>query len=542
MIPLEPYGPVPSKRQLAWYRRGKTAFLHFSMNTFTGKEWGDGREDPELFAPESLDCRQWARVLREAGFTAAILTVKHHDGFCLWPSRFTEHSVRHSPGAPDVVRLFTDACREYGIQPGVYISPWDRNHPSWGTEGYNDIFAGQLTELMTGYGPLCECWWDGAGSTEARYDWGRWASIVRKNQPSCVIFGALGAAPYVDVRWIGNEEGRAADSCYGTIDLVSLEKETVSQLNTGKPDGERFIPAETNMSIRPGWFYHPDQSPKTVEALTDYWFRSAGRNTSILLNIPPDRRGKLPEEDSRIIKEWNRVMEGIFARNLVREGTLTVSSAPDEDRGPENLADSREDRIYLAGEYCPRITVFFPEKRRFDCFRLEEAIELGHRVRRFRLEIRTETGWSTWYQGGCIGFCQSRRLPAVETDGLRLQVEEAPAFPALRFLGLYDTDGVGQAREEAPAVGRVPIREVSWEAEGVVLNLGGIRPYNAVTVPESQSRLRVLAFNGARYETVFDGETSGSVRFPTVTGSYQLKVLGKMKVPPEVFLLPEKSE
>ena len=171
---------------------------------------------------------------------------------------------------------------------------------------------------MTGYGTLCECWWDGAGSTDACYDWGRWASIVRNYQPDCILFGTLGAAPYADVRWIGNEEGIAAQSCYATIDPVSLEKENVSELNTGKPDGSRFIPAETNMSIRPGWFYHPDQAPKTVEALTDYWFRSAGRNTGILLNIPPDTNGKIPEEDAAAVIQWNRMMKTLFAENLAR--------------------------------------------------------------------------------------------------------------------------------------------------------------------------------------------------------------------------------
>ena len=542
MIAIRPYGPVPNKRQLAWFRRGKTAFLHFSMNTFTDKEWGNGREDPRQFSPGELDCRQWARVLRDGGFSAAILTVKHHDGFCLWPSKFTEHSVKHSPGAPDVVRLFTDACREYGIQPGVYISPWDRNHPSWGMDGYNDVFAGQLTELMTGYGPLCECWWDGAGSTDACYDWGRWASIVRNYQPDCILFGTLGAAPYADTRWIGNEEGIAAQSCYATIDPVSLEKENVSDLNTGKPDGSRFIPAETNMSIRSGWFYHPDQAPKTVEALTDYWFRSAGRNTGILLNIPPDPSGRIPDEDAAIVIRWNRVMQTLFAENLAREGKVDASGVLSEEYGPENLTDSREDALYAAAEYCPEVTVTFPDKRRFDCFRLEEAIELGHRVRRFTLEVRTETGWRVWYQGGCIGFCQSRRLPAVLTDALRLRIEEAPAFPVLRFLGLYDTHGLGTERKAAAVNGEIPVRQVSWEEDGVVLNLGGIHPYNAVKVPEATGHVRVLAFNGAHYAPVFDGEGAGLVRFPTVTGSYQMKVLGKLETLPGVFLLPDETE
>ena len=191
---LSPWGAAPHERHMEWYRRGKTAFLHFTVNTFTDREWGDGTESPMDFAPTALDCRQWARVLKEAGFTAAILTAKHHDGFCLWDSAYTEHCVRNSPCKVDVVRAFANACREYGIKPGLYLSPWDRNHPQWGTQAYNDYYANQLTELMTRYGPIWECWWDGAGSTKAHYDWKRWADIVRKFQPQCVIFGCLGAA------------------------------------------------------------------------------------------------------------------------------------------------------------------------------------------------------------------------------------------------------------------------------------------------------------------------------------------------------------
>lgn len=522
-----PEGPVPSSRQMAWYRRGKTAFVHFSMNTFTGREWGDGTEDPALFAPTDLDCSQWARVLRDGGFTAAILTAKHHDGFCLWPSRYTDHTVARSPEKTDVVRAFVDACREYGISPGVYISPWDRNHPAWGTECYNDVFAGQLTELMTGYGPLCECWWDGAGSTETCYDWARWAGIVRKYQPDCVIFGCLGAAEYVDVRWVGNESGIAGDSCYATIDPRSILEENTRELNTGKPDGPRFIPAETNLSIRPGWFYHANQDDnvKTPEELTDYWFRSAGRNTGILLNLPPDRRGRIHERDAESVRLWDRNIKRIFSHNLILEGTVCASSRLSPEYPAENLTDPRDSRVYAAGESCPVITVAFPEERTFDCFRLEETIELGHRVRGFLLEAKTGGRWREIHRGGCIGFCQSRRFSPVSASEVRLTVTESSAWPVLRFFGLYR--GAMDHRQEAKdTFGAVPVRELRREGEALILNLGGIYPYNTLRWqdPEVQ-RLEIWAFNGTRYVQVYAGALSGSVRFPTVTGSYQMKLI-----------------
>lgn len=535
-----PYGPVPNSRQMAWYRRGKTAFIHFSVNTFTDREWGDGREDPSVFAPAELDCRQWARVLRDGGFTAAILTAKHHDGFCLWPSRYTEHSVAKSPAKRDVVAEFTAACREFGIRPGVYISPWDRNHPAWGTDGYNDVFAGQLTELMTGYGPLCECWWDGAGSTEASYDWARWAGIVRKYQPDCVIFGCLGAAEYVDVRWVGNESGVAGESCYATIDPVSILKENTDELNTGKPDGARFIPAETNLSIRPGWFYHEDQdgSVKTPEELTDYWFRSAGRNTGILLNLPPDRRGRIHERDAESVRLWDRNMKRIFSRSILLDGVIRADSRLSENFPVENLLDPREDRLYAAGGNNPVITVEFPEMREFDCFRLEEAIEWGHRVRSFRIEARADGAWREVYRGGCVGFCQSRRIPPVQTRAVRLTVTEAPAYPVLRFFGLYGGTA-GEKQKPVTASGPVRVREIHREGEDLILNLGGIYDYDTLVWRcPGVKELEIQSFNGTRYERVYRGPFEGTAHFPKVTGSYQLK-LTVLQGTPDPETMPE---
>jgi len=520
---LRPFGAAPAERHMEWYRRRKTAFLHFGPNTFTDREWGDGRESAEIFAPSELDCRQWAKVLREGGFDAAILTAKHHDGFCLWPSAYTEHSVKRSPGAPDVVGKFVAACREFGIKPGLYISPWDRNHPSWGTDKYNDIYAGQLTELMTLYGEIWECWWDGAGSAEARYDWKRWAEIVRNNQPQCVLFGCLGAAEYVDVRWVGNERGIAGENCWGTIEPGIIVDEICAALNSGSPDGSRFIPAETNTSIRPGWFYHASQDGqvKQGETLMDYWFRSAGRNTAILLNLPPDRRGLIHEEDARAVKEWNDRLEAVFAENLAAKGRITP--------GWEPLLKADFDAVRASDTLLPEIRIDFPEEIVFDCILLREVIELGHRIRGFRAEALTEGGWQLLLEGKCMGFCRGERFPEISAKAVRLTVTEAAALPVLRSIGLYRGAAPVTARENAPK--EPPIAQTQDWGHTIEIALEGIYSYDRVELsPAPEGSWQVHSFNGTRYEQTAEA-VGESCDFSPVTGSYRLKLTSDAFLP-----------
>ena len=519
--------PLPSPRHMEWYRRGKIAFIHFSMNTFTDFEWGDGREKPEIFAPTALDCRQWARVLKEGGFTAAILTVKHHDGFCLWPSAYTEHSVKHSPGAPDVVRLFTDACREFGLKPGVYISPWDRNHPSWGTAAYDDVFAGQLTELMTQYGTLWECWWDGAGSTEATYDWARWAGIVRRYQPQCLIFGSMGATDFVDVRWVGNEEGHAGDDCWATIDPGSLRREVCAELNTGHPEGSRFIPAETNTSIRPGWFYHREQDDQvmTREELLEYWFRSAGRNTTPLLNLPPDRRGLIHEKDALAVKEWETALQEIFRQNLAAGGRVSGGA------GGEAVLDICQDRIWEADSLCPEIRIDLPQEVEFDCFRLEEAIEHGHRIRRFAVEALTEEGWVSLEEGRCVGFCRAARFPPLRARAVRVRIMEAVREPVLRYFGIFRGAAPGKRQEET---GRELTARVTHAGRELEVELGGVYTLDRVVLeqgPEDGWQVRI--FNGTRYDPPWDAR-DGQCLLPEHTGAFRLKVTSDAVFPEDI--------
>lgn len=533
---LTPWGAAPNHRHMEWYRRGKTAFLHFTVNTFTDREWGDGTESPTVFSPTALDCRQWARVLKEGGFTAAILTAKHHDGFCLWFTETTEHSVRSSPLNRDVVREFTDACREFGIKPGLYLSPWDRNNPAWGKEEYNDIYARQLTELMTNYGKLWECWWDGAGSTEAHYDWQRWVDIIRTHQPDCVLFGCLDAAEHVDVRWVGNEEGRAGDPCYATIEPETICTEICPDLNRGKWGGSRLIPAETNTSIRPGWFYHASQDDqvKTPEQLVDYWFHSAGRNTAILLNLPPDRRGLIHETDAENVRLWNEKLNAIFARNLAEGAAVTAPEAIHPDCPAANLLLTQEDKFYAPTRRLPEITFSFPSPVTFDCFRVDEVIELGHRVNGFALEILQNGSWNTLLQREGIGFCYADRFPPVTADAVRLRITAADADPVLRFFGLY----LGAWTEESHSEVHRELTGLLVEPveNGVTVDLGGIYPYDRVLW--DAEALEVYAFNGTRYENVYAGN-GGLCTFPAVTGSYKLKLVvteGAVPAePPRVF-------
>ena len=526
---LTPFGPAPNDRHMEWYRRGRTAFLHFTVNTFTDREWGDGTESPASFAPTALDCRQWAQVLKEAGFTAAILTAKHHDGFCLWHTDTTGHCVRNSPCGVDVVREFTDACREFGLKAGLYLSPWDRNHPAWGREEYNDVYAAQLRELMTRYGPIWECWWDGAGSTEAHYDWARWANIVRNCQPQCVIFGCLGAAEFVDVRWVGTEEGRAGADCWATIDPETIVVENCADLNSGKWGGTHFIPAETNTSIRPGWFWHESQNGqvRSPENLVKYWFESVGRNSTILLNLPPDRRGLLHENDVASVLRWNDALSEMFQTDLAPLGTIDADAPIHPDCGPENLLSEDEDRFYAAESLTPTITLTFPEAVTFDCWRLEEVIELGHRVRSFALDVREQGAWRTIARGQCMGFCRCERTARVTADAIRLRILDSGSSPVLRRIRLYDTRGIGLEHPRTQISGELAVA-LSREDGAVIADLGGIYPYDTVHFC-AKGPVTIHTFNGTRYELLWTG-TDSPARFAPVTGSYRLKLTGEVEL------------
>jgi len=414
--------PRPTAAQLQWHRDELALFLHFGVNTFTDREWGDGTESPSIFDPARLDAREWARVARRTGFRAIVLTAKHHDGFCLWPTRTTEHSVARSPwrgGEGDVVRELVDACRAEGVRVGLYLSPWDRHHPAYGdSPRYNDVYVAQLTELLTQYGPIAEMWFDGAngeGPNGKRqlYDWPRVFGQVKRLQPDAVIFSDAGP----DVRWCGNEKGTAGDPNWATVDPAKVPYPGIDApgvtdaLQHGDRDGTVWRPAEVDVSIRPGWFHHPaqDDEVRSVENLVELYFTSVGRNGKLLLNVPPTRDGVLHPTDVARLEGFHAARTRLFAR----DATAGASRAW-RITGPRSA-----ELVVDLGRAVP-VTIV----------RLSEPIAQGQRVARYSLAGAGSDGrWTTLARGTTIGHAKLDRVPPTSVRRLRVTIEDAVAAP-----------------------------------------------------------------------------------------------------------------
>lgn len=444
--PPMPVMPIPTARQMDWQERELAMFVHFTVNTFTGREWGDGTEDPAIFNPSDLDVRQWVSVAREFGFRSIVLTAKHHDGFCLWPSRYTSHTVASSPwreGRGDLVAELARACREAGIGLGLYLSPWDRHEPSYGDERlYNLFYLGQLRELLTDYGPLVEVWFDGAKGADAKdmqYYFDRYWALVRQLQPEAVMFSDEGP----DVRWIGNERGAAGETCWSLLDRsrVKVGQADTGYLNTGDPDGPDWLPGETDTSIRKGWFWHPDQAPKSLEELLDIYFHSVGRNSVLLLNVPPDRRGLIADEDVAALRGLRARLDRIFERNLALDAK---ASAGEVRGGSPQFAASRvlddDPQTYWATDDATRsaeLLIEFPSPRTFNVIRLQEPVRLGQRVSSYRVEAWDGEAWRLVVRGTTIGYKKLDRVSRMQASRVRIVVEEARACPLLSEVGFY---------------------------------------------------------------------------------------------------------
>jgi alpha-L-fucosidase len=455
-----PSAPViPSAEQVAYQEMELLGFVHFSMNTFTDKEWGFGDESPARFDPADLDTDQWARVAAEVGMGELILTAKHHDGFTLWPSDFSHHSVARSPwrdGSGDLVAEFVTAARRHGLKVGLYLSPWDRNHPEYGRDAYLQAYRGQLRELLTRYGEINEIWVDGAnggtgyygGANEERridrrtyYRWPETMAMLKAIQPRTLIFSDAGP----DIRWIGNERGFAGETNWSTIDGsgIVIGEADVEYLNTGDPQGRQWMVPLCDTSIRPGWFYHPDQDDevKSPQELVDLYYRSVGRNCVLLLNIPPDRRGRFHDTDVEALREFRRILDDTFAGNLAAGASAGADNIRDGHSkfSPAHLVDGRCD-TYWAADDDRRAAVLelqLTSVATFDRIVLQEPIRFGQRISSFSVEGMVGGEWSEIGRGTTVGHKRILRVPPVSTRHIRLVILEALAPPALCEIGLF---------------------------------------------------------------------------------------------------------
>lgn len=453
-----PYGPVPTERQLRWHAMEFYGFLHFTVNTFTGKEWGYGDEAESVFAPTAFDPDQIVRTAKEGGMAGVILTAKHHDGFCLWPSRFTEHSVKNSPwqgGKGDVVRAIGEACRRHGIRFGVYLSPWDRNHKDYGRPEYITYYRNQLRELLTGYGDLFTVWFDGAnggdgyygGAREKRridattyYDWANTWQIVRDLMPMAVMFSDVGP----DYRWVGNEKGIAGETCWATLNPgASTPGSTKANLNQGERPGTHWMAPECDVSIRPGWFYHPGEDAKVKQPadLLNIYYQSVGRGACLNLNLPPDPRGLIHENDVASLREFRRLLDATFACNLIRDAKLTPSQVRGSDAtfGASSLTDGDRNTYWATEDAVttPELIVEFAAPVSFNVVDLREHLPLGQRIEEVALDQWRDGQWVEFARATSIGNRRLIRLAPLTTSKLRLRITRSAACPALSELGFY---------------------------------------------------------------------------------------------------------
>ena len=443
-----PLGPLPSARQLAWHDREAYAFIHFGVNTFSGKEWGHGNEDPKSFNPSALDTDQWCRTFKEAGLTGVVLTAKHHDGFCLWPSALTEHSVKNSPwknGDGDLLLDLSKSCEKYGLDLGLYISPWDRNNPLYGTGSkYNEYFANQLRDILTNYGTVTEVWFDGAcgeGSNGKRqvYDWPLFHSVVREMQPDAVMFSDGGP----DIRWIGNEQGFAGETNWSTINRDDFYPGVLNKtkaLNEGQEGGTHWLPGEVDVSIRPGWFYHADQDDKvkSPEKLMQIWLESVGRNANLLLNFPIDRRGLVHENDKAAVLAMKDHIDAFIANDVARNATARASNIRDA-HVPSNAIDGNVDTFWATEDGVTKgtIEVEFPKLATIHGVDIAEHIQLGQRVRSFVVDARSSLGWQEVAKGTTIGNRRILVFDPILATGVRIRITDALGPIILESLRVY---------------------------------------------------------------------------------------------------------
>ena len=452
------YGPVPSANQLRWQQMEYYAFIHFSVNTYIDISWGFGNEDPEIFNPAELDCMQWARICKEAGMKGVILTAKHHSGFCLWPSAYTDYSVKNCPwknGKGDIVRDMSEACKVYGLKFGIYLSPWDRNSADYGKPEYITYFRNQLRELLTNYGDIFEIWFDGAnggsgyygGVNETRkidaktyYDWPNTYKLVRELQPNIVIWNDGGDR--ADLRWVGTESGYVGETNWSFLNKTGDVPENM--LRYGVENGDTWVPGEVNTSIRPEWFYHPkeDGKVKTLPGLMNIYYNSVGRNATLLLNFPVMPNGLINEKDERAALDFAKARKEAFAVDLAKNATATASNVRGNSASynPEKVLDPNNESYWATDDTVKSasLTIDFGRPVSFNRFLVQEYITLGQRVQSFTIEAMANGEWKTIDKQTTIGYKRILRFATVRSNKLRFTVTAAKACPLISNIEVFN--------------------------------------------------------------------------------------------------------
>jgi alpha-L-fucosidase len=515
------FGPVPSQNQLRWQQMEYYAFVHFSLNTYTDQSWGYGNEDVKLFNPEKLDCRQWARICKQAGMKGIIITAKHHCGFCLWPSKYTEYSVKNAPwknGKGDVVREMADACKEYGLKLGIYLSPWDRNHPDYGKPEYITYFRNQLTELLTNYGPIFEIWFDGAnggsgyygGANETRkidaktyYDWANTYKLIRKLQPNIVIWNDGGDRG--DLRWVGTEAGYVGETNWSLLNA----KGDVSwdMLHHGLENGDSWVAAEVNTSIRPEWFYHPseDAKVKTVPQLMETYYNSIGRNGSLLLNFPIMPKGLIHPNDEKAALGFAKAVKDAFAVNLVSKSKATASNVRGSSKqfDASKVIDADKETYWATDDDVTKasLTIDFGKLTTFNRFLVQEYIRLGQRVKAFTVEAFAGGNWKEITKGTTIGYKRILRFPSVKATKLRFNITDSKSCPLISNIGIYDAPQLLSApsiiRNQSGEIKIIPVDEESvvyYTTDGSIPTLKS-KKYSGRFQTEGKLEVRAIAFD-----------------------------------------------
>ncbi len=478
-----PYGVLPSPAQVEWQKMETNMFCHFGPNTFTSAEWGTGQESADLFNPSGMDCRQWASIAKAAGMKGIIITAKHHDGFCLWPNPVSRHTVAQSSwkdGKGDVLKELSEACREYGLKFGVYISPWDRNDPAYGSDEYNEVFRQTLESALGNYGPVFEQWFDGAcgeGPNGKRqvYDWNLYHETVYKHQPDAVIFSDIGPG----CRWIGNEAGYAGKTCWSTLDTAGFapgKSPAQDTLNCGNVHGEAWVPGEADVSIRPGWFYKDSENDKvkSVSDLLGIYYASVGRNSLLLLNVPPDKRGLIHSIDSLRLMEFRSALDKIFASDMA-DGAVAEASSVRGGRkrfSASNILDGDYDSYWCTDDGVTEasVVVNLDGVKTFNRILLQEYIPLGQRIAAFSIDVKDPEGnWVRAAEGTTVGYKRILLTDRLTTDAVRINIEKSYACPLINGFGLYLDEIMGETEgwDEPDDSG-----EIFAAGEPLVLDLG----------------------------------------------------------------------